>query len=63
MAFIMKYKGHTGSVKYSKEDSCLVGTVLNIKNHLGYYGKSTQEVKKAFTNCIDEYIEMQKSAK
>ena len=63
IAFIIKYKGYTGSVKYSKEDSCLVGTVLDIKDHLGYHGKSIQEVKKAFANCIDEYIEMQKAAK
>ena len=63
MAFVMNYKGHTGTIEYSKKDSLMVGTVLNVKDTLCYHGKTLQEATAAFKQCVDNYIEMQNDLK
>lgn len=63
MAFVMNYKGYTGTIEYSKKDSLMVGSVLDVKDTLCYHGKTLQEATAAFKQCIDNYIEMQKSLK
>ena len=63
MAFIMKYKGFTGSIEYSKEGSLMIGYVLDDKDTLCYHGKTLQEAASAFTQCVDNHLEMQKAHK
>lgn len=63
MAFIMKYKGFTGSIQYSKKDSLMVGSVLDVKDTLCYHGKTLQEATAAFKQCVDNYLEMRDSLK
>ena len=63
MAFVMKYKGFTGSLAYSKKDSLMVGSVLDTEDTLCYHGKTLQEATSAFKQCVDNYLEMQKSQK
>ena len=63
MAFVMKYKGFTGSIEYSKKDSLMVGSVLDTEDTLCYHGKTLQEATSAFKQCVDNYLEMQKNQK
>ena len=63
MAFIMNYKGFTGSIEYSKQDSIMVGSVLDVKDTLCYHGKTLQEATAAFKQCVDNYLEMRDSLK
>jgi len=54
----LEYKGYKGSVEYSKEDNCLFGKVLGIKNGLIVYeGNSLEELERDFKNGVDSYIE------
>ena len=63
MAFVMKYKGFTGTIEYSKKDSLMVGSVIDVQDTLCYYGKTLQEATSAFKQCVDNYLEMQKAHK
>ena len=63
MAFVMKYKGFTGTIEYSKKDSLMVGSVLDVQDTLCYYDKTLQEATSAFKQCVDNYLEMQKAHK
>ena len=63
MAFVMKYKGFTGTIEYSKKDSLMAGSVLDVKDTLCYHGKTLQEATLAFKQCVDNYLEMQKAHK
>lgn len=53
----MKYKDYLGSVEYSAEDNCLYGKVIGINDLVSYEGNSVEELKNAFHNAVDEYIE------
>lgn len=53
----LHYKGYTGSVEYSDEDSCLYGQVLGMSQDLiSYEGKDVDELRKDFEGAIDDYI-------
>ena len=54
----LKYKGYTGSVEYSNEDSCLYGKVQGLKGTLiSYEGETVDEIKKDFKEAVDYYLE------
>lgn len=57
MSSLLSYKNYNGTVEYSEEDNCLFGKVIGIKSLLSYEGNSIQELKQAFQNAIDEYLE------
>ena len=45
----LKYKGYSGSVEYSEEDSCLFGKVLGLKKDcITYEGETISELKSDF---------------
>jgi predicted HicB family RNase H-like nuclease len=50
------YKGYTGSIEVSLEDSCLHGRVLFIDDLITYEGNTVGEIKTAFENATDRYI-------
>ncbi|MCI8620571.1 MAG: toxin-antitoxin system HicB family antitoxin [Clostridia bacterium] len=57
MSNIIKYKGYSARIKYSKEDNCFCGVVEGVKNALILYeGETIEEVKKDFEEAIDSYL-------
>lgn len=52
-----KYKGFEGSMEFSAEDECLVGEILFIRSKIIYVGENFTELKKAFEDSVDTYIE------
>jgi predicted HicB family RNase H-like nuclease len=52
------YRGYRGSIEYSKEDGCLVGKVLGIKDSVSHHGASLKEVQDAFEEAVDDYLAM-----
>ena len=58
MSDLLQYKGYHGTVAYNSEDNMLVGSVVGVQDSLNYNGNSTDEIKAAFQNCIDEYLEI-----
>jgi predicted HicB family RNase H-like nuclease len=54
----LKYKGYTGTVEYSEEDSCLFGKVTGMsKNVITYEGKTVEELRTDFEAGIELYLE------
>lgn len=52
-----KYKGFEGSMEFSQEDECLVGEVLFVRSKIIYIGETYQELKTAFQEAVDAYLQ------
>ncbi len=58
---LLYYRGYTGNVRYSQDDSCYYGTVRNIKGLVTYEGATPEELEKDFQEVVDDYIAYLKS--
>jgi len=54
---MMKYKGYWGSVAYDDEAEIFCGSVLGIKDVVTYQGRSVDEIKKAFKDSVNDYLD------
>ena len=57
MSNLLKYKDYRGQVEYSDEDSIFYGKILGINDLVSFEGKTVEELKKAFTESVDDYIQ------
>ena len=53
----MRYKGYSARIEYSDEDECFVGRVAGIRDILTFHGESVAEVRQAFEEALDFYLE------
>lgn len=53
----MRYKGYAARIEYSDEDGCFVGRVAGIRDILTFHGESVAEVRQAFEEALDFYLE------
>ena len=53
---MLEYKGYYAAVEYDAEDKIFVGEVLGITDSLNFHGKSMEELKETFSQCIDNYL-------
>ena len=51
------YKGYTAEIIYSAEDDCFVGHIINIDAIVGFHGDTDEELRDAFENMVELYIE------
>lgn len=56
-AGVLKHRDYFGSVDYSDHDDVLFGKIIGINDLVLYEGKSLEELKNAFCEAVDEYIE------
>lgn len=54
---VLEYQGYIGSIETSLEDDCLYGEILFVNDLINYEGKSPGELKKAFEEAVDFYLE------
>ena len=57
MSDAMTYKGYIGSVHFSAEDEVFHGKIEAISDLIMFEGKSVKELKKAFHEAVDDYLE------
>lgn len=57
MKQVMEYKGYTGTVAYSEDDQCLCGRIAGINDIISYEGQSVTEIRQAFEDAVDCYLE------
>ncbi|MEW6116359.1 MAG: type II toxin-antitoxin system HicB family antitoxin [Nitrospirota bacterium] len=57
MKAIMTYKGYTGSAHFSAEDKVFHGKVEGIKDLIRFEGRDVENLKDAFHEAVDDYIE------
>ncbi|MCB1073526.1 MAG: type II toxin-antitoxin system HicB family antitoxin, partial [Chlamydiia bacterium] len=53
----MKYKGYLGSVAYDDEAEVFFGSVLGIKDVITFQGRSVDEIKQAFRDSVNDYLD------
>lgn len=53
----MTYKGYNAEISYSNEDKCFVGHVVNIDSMVSFHGNTDDELRTAFQEMIDFYIQ------
>jgi len=57
MSDVMTYKGYLGTVRYNEEDEVFHGKIEAINDLIMFEGKSVKELKKAFHEAVDDYLE------
>ncbi len=58
MTETLKFKGYHGSIEFSIEDDCLHGRLLGIDDIITYEGISVKEIKAAFEEAVDDYLQL-----
>jgi predicted HicB family RNase H-like nuclease len=53
----MIYKGYAARIEYSDEDGCFVGHIAGIKDVVGFHGDSVKDLRAAFQEAVDDYLE------
>lgn len=53
----MTYKGYAARIEYSDEDGCFIGHVAGIQDVVGFHGDSVAELRAAFEEAVDDYLE------
>ena len=53
----LNYKGYTGNIEFSEEDSVFHGKVSGIKSLISFEGDSVASLTSDFHNAVDEYLD------
>jgi predicted HicB family RNase H-like nuclease len=54
---MMEYKGYIGKVEFDEDAGIIQGEVINTRDIITFQGDSVAEVKKAFHESVDDYLE------
>ena len=54
----MNYKGFAAHIIYSEDDGCFVGHIAGISDIVGFHGESVAELRAAFKEAVDDYVEV-----
>jgi predicted HicB family RNase H-like nuclease len=54
---MMEYKGYVGKVEYDDEAGIFHGEVVNLRDVITFQGKSVEDLRLAFQDSIDDYLE------
>ena len=52
----MQYKGYLARIVFDEESNIFHGEVINIRDIVTFQGKSVDELKKAFEESIEDYL-------
>ena len=62
MKDVIIYKDYTGSVHYSEDDEVFFGKVEGIDDLVTFEGQSVPQLKKAFHEAVDDYLEIARAS-
>lgn len=54
---MMEYKGYLGAVNFDDEDNVFHGRVLGVRDMVTFEGTSVNELRRAFRDSVDDYLE------
>ncbi|MEN6314832.1 MAG: type II toxin-antitoxin system HicB family antitoxin [Clostridiaceae bacterium] len=58
MKDVILYKNFMGSVHYSADDEIFYGKIEGINDSISYEGSSVEELKLAFHEAVEDYLEL-----
>jgi predicted HicB family RNase H-like nuclease len=53
----IQYNGYQANIVYEAEDDLLIGHIMHINDIIGFHGTSLEEMKVAFKEAVDDYLE------
>ena len=53
----LSYKGYTAKIEFDPDDNILFGNIIGIRDTVGFHGESVTELKEAFQEAVDFYLE------
>ena len=53
----LNYKGYTAKIEFDPEDNILLGNIIGIRDTVGFHSASISELKEAFHEAVDFYLE------
>ena len=54
---MMEYKGYIGKVEFDDSAEILHGEVINTRDVITFQGVTVEEIKKAFRESVDDYLD------
>lgn len=57
MSNSLVYQGYAARIDFSSDDECFIGHIAGIKDVVGFHGESVSELKAAFEEAVNDYIE------
>jgi predicted HicB family RNase H-like nuclease len=54
---VMTYKGYAARIEYDDEDGLLIGHIAGINDVIGFHGRTVDELKQAFRESVEDYLE------
>lgn len=54
---MMKYKEYVAKIEFDEKAEIFHGEVVNLKDLITFQGKSVKELKKAFKDSVDDYLD------
>jgi len=54
---MMEYKGYVGQVSFDDDADLFHGEVVNTRDVITFQGQSVEEIRQAFHESIDEYLQ------
>ena len=54
---MMTYKGYVGKVEFDDEAGIFYGEVINLRDVITFQGTTVQELRQAFQDSVDDYLE------
>lgn len=54
---MMEYEGYVAKVEYDDEAEIFHGEVINLRDVITFQGKSVEELKQAFQESVDDYLD------
>lgn len=53
---MLEYKGQHAKVSFDEDDGLFIGEVFGINDSLNFHGRSVDNLKTSFHDCIDNYL-------
>ena len=53
----MNYKGYEGIARFDEQAEMFTGEVINTRDVITFQGKSVEELKRAFEESVEDYLE------
>ncbi len=54
---MLEYKGYIGNVEFDDEADTFYGEVINLRDVITFKGRTVDEIRKAFKESVDDYLE------
>ncbi|MEM8695590.1 MAG: type II toxin-antitoxin system HicB family antitoxin [Pseudomonadota bacterium] len=54
---MMKHKGYRAAIRFDEDDMLFTGRIAGIRDVVGFHAETTEALKAAFEEAVDDYLE------